>query len=245
MTKIRVCSGWHPAGRAAYGNRFLETFDKHWPASVDLQVYVEEAHKMPRGACRLLWDIPGATAFHEAYRDKPWAQGRVPMPCWKSSEQRKGYSFRTDAYKFWKQILIPQQAAQGLDDGDILIWLDGDVVTMAAVTEGWLHGVIGDADLVYLGREPSHPEIGFYAMRMSDQMRAFLAAIAMVYTTGKFSELPETHSAWIWNYVRKQYRFKERNLCKPGARGHVFPNTILAPYLRHDKGPRKGVNPPR
>lgn len=239
--KIRVCSGWHPAGRVSYGNRFLETFEKFWPASVELQVYVEEAHKMPRGACRMLWDIPGATEFRDAYRDKPETQGRIAMPCWKKSEQRKGYSFRTDAYKFWKQILIPGAAAQGLDDGDVLIWLDGDVVTTAKITEDWLRSVMGDADLVYLGREPSHSEIGWWMIRMSDQARAFLQSIAMIYTTGKFSELPETHSAYVWDYVRKQYRFKERNLCKPGARGHVWPKTILHERTAHMKGPRKGI----
>lgn len=237
--KIRVCSGWHPAGRAQYGNRFLASFAKHWPASVELQVYVEEAHPMPRNACRLLWDIAGACKFNDRVKNDRDASGLVPKPCWKSSEIRKGYSFRTDAAKFWKQLFIPGAAAQGLDDGDILIWLDGDVVTTAPITEKWLHGVMGDADLAYLGREPSHSELGFWAIRINDQARAFLAAIEAIYTTGKFRDLPENHSAYVWDYVRHQYTFHARNLCKPGARGHVFPATILAPYLRHDKGPRK------
>ena len=68
MALIRVASGWSPSGRALYGNRFLAAFDRNWPREVELQVYVEEPHPMPRNACRSLWDIPGAREFQKKYR---------------------------------------------------------------------------------------------------------------------------------------------------------------------------------
>lgn len=89
------------------------------PSDVALEVYVEEHMEMPRQACRDLWAIPGAQEFHVKHADNGVAQGRVAMPKWKEKERRNGYSFRFDAYKFWKQILIPQAAASTMDDGDV------------------------------------------------------------------------------------------------------------------------------
>lgn len=238
---LRVCSGWHPAGSAHYGRRFLDTFDRFWPKSVDLQVYVEAAEPMPRDACRMLWDIPGATAFRDAYREDQAAQGRVPQRNWKPTEVQRGYSFRHDAYKFFKQILIPGAAARDLADGDILIWLDGDVMTLKTVPENFFPALLDGVDVCYLGRQPQHSEIGFYGLTISDKTRAFMIEMARLYTTGEFTKYPEWHSAFVWDRAREKFDMRERNLCKPGARGHVFPSTVLAPLLDHRKGPRKGV----
>lgn len=238
---IKVCSGWHPAGSVQYGRTFLETFDRNWPGDVRLEVYVEKPEPMPRDACRLLWDIPGAKEFAEAYRGDKAAQGREPRPCWKPSEVRKGYSYRTDAYKFFKQILIPGAAAQDMEDDDILIWLDGDVETIRKMPPRFIPALMANVDVCYLGRQPQHSEIGFYGIRINDRTKAFLTEMARIYTTGKFTEYPEWHSAYIFDRAKEKFTLRERNLCKPGARGHVFPLTTLAPYLVHRKGPRKGA----
>lgn len=236
---IRVCSGFSPSGRLQYGNRFLKTFDKHWPASVELQVWVEEPLPMPRDACRDLWAIPGAREFHERHRDNVAAHGRTQQPCWKDKERRLGYSFRSDAYKFWKQILIPQAAAEGLVDGDILVWIDADVETVRAVPEGFVEEQLGDADVCYLGRSQGHSEIGFWAIRIGQRTRRFLADIAESYTSDQVFLMREWHSAFVWDVVRTRSGLKEKNLVPPGLRGHVWPHTKLAQYTRHDKGWRK------
>lgn len=237
--KIKVCSGFSPKGRISYGNRFLETFDRYWPKEIALEVYVEEPMDMPRGACRLLWDIPGAIEFNAAHKDNPDSCGRIPHRIWKDAERAKGYSFRHDAQKFFKQILIPGAAAEGLNSGDILVWLDADVVTFKPVPADFVPGLLGDADVAYLGRERSHSEIGFWAIRISDKTKAFLAAMAHYYTTGSVFDLPEWHSAYVWDQARAAMQLRERNLCRPGARGHVWPDTKLAAYTVHNKGPRK------
>lgn len=238
---IRVCSGWHPAGRKQYGDVFLRSFDKFWPAEVDLEVYTEAPEKMPRGANRSLWHIPGAVDFNARVKDNPDASGRVPKPCWKSSEVRKGYSFRTDAAKFWKQLFIPWQASKDMADGDILVWLDGDVVTTKPVPLSFVTELMDGFDVAYLGRQPSHSEIGFWAITINPTTRAFLLSIVECYLSGAVFDLPETHSAFVWDYCRKSFPMRERNLCRPGARGHVFPSAVVGRYLDHRKGPRKGV----
>ena len=236
---IRVCSGFSPSGRIQYGERFLRSFDRYWPRDVELQVYVEEPMPMPRDAYRDLFSIPGAAEFHERHRDNLEAQGRAPLAAWKRKEHAARYSFRFDAYKFWKQILIPQAAAEGLDDGDILIWLDADVETIARISKLDIVDLMGDAEVAFLCREPKHSEIGFWAVRIGDKTRRFLADMAEYFTSDRVFELGEWHSAYVWDCARVPLNMREKSLCRRGAHGHVWPNTPLAKWMRHDKGRRK------
>lgn len=239
---IRVCTGWSPSGRITYGNRFLQAFDRYWPSSVELQVYVEEPHPMPREACRSLWDIPGAAAFAERHRGNPAMQGREPRKGWRDREVANGYSFKWDAFKFFKQILIPQAAAEGLADGDILVWLDGDTVTLRPVPVEFVEQLLGDREVCYLNRDRQHSEIGFWAVRINDHTKPFLARMADLYTSDRFIQLPEWHSAYVWDRAREASRLSEQPLVRRGLRGHVWPSTPLARYLTHNKGMmRKGL----
>lgn len=235
-----VCSGWSPSGRMQYGERFLASFHRWAAPDVALGVWVEQPHVMPRGALRDLWAIPGAKMFHMEHCGRPEAQGRVPRDGWKSSERLKGYSFKFDAAKFWKQILIPNAAAGELADGDVLVWFDGDVQFHQKFSAATIDGLLGDAQVAFLGRGPYHSEIGFWAIRLDDVTRSFLVAIADVYTSGEVFNLREWHSAFVWDHVRKGMAMKERNLCAEGARGHVWPVSPLAAFCMHNKGLRKG-----
>lgn len=240
---IRVCSGFSPSGRVQYGERFLRSFGKYWPLSVQLLVYVEESMTMPRDASRLLWDIPGAQAFMDRHRDEPMIRGEVARACWKDRERRAGYSFRTDALKFFKQIMIPIAAALDeragpLQSGDILVWLDADVETTSPVPASFIRDLLGDADVCFLGREPKHSEIGFWAVRISDETLGFLELMHNLYDTDRFLELREWHSAFVWDHARKKFALCERNLT-PGGHGHVWPSSPLGRVMRHDKGDRK------
>lgn len=218
----------------------MTSFDKHWPKDIELQVFAEEAHPAPRNAYRSLWDCPGARSFAERHADHLAANGKVQMGRWKPSEARRGYSFKHDAYKFFKQILIPETAAQGMGDDDIIIWLDGDVVSIRDIPGDFIARMMEGYDLAYLGRREQHSEIGFWALRTTQRGHDFLTAIADMYRDDKFLTLSEWHSAFVWDYVRRQFDFAERNLAPP-MRGHVWPNTILGRYTIHEKGARKGA----
>ncbi len=239
--KLRVCTGWSPRGREEYGQRFLAAFNRHWPREVELQVYVEDCDRSIAPMCeRDLWAIPGAREFADRHRGNPLMNGLEPRQGWKDSDRRNRYSFRFDAYKFFKQVLIPGAAAADLADGDILVWLDGDTVTLNPVPFDFVPGLLGDADVAYLNRPPKHSEIGFWAVRISQLTRAFLWQMAAIYTTDEFIDLPQWHSAYVWDEARRRCQLREAHLCPPGARGHVWPSSPLARYLRHDKGKRKG-----
>ena len=238
---IRVCTGWHLAGRALYGNKFLESFARHWPDDVQLHVYTEKPEPMDRGVCRNVFSIPGASALGRDLSANPEACGKSPRAGWKDSERRAGYSFRFDAAKFFKQCIIPNDAARDMKDGDVLAWLDGDVVTHARVPVGFPAALLREDDIAFLGRAPKHTELGFWCVRLGPETRAFLDALARCYIGRGVYELREWHSAFVFDHVRGMFpAMKQRDLT-PGGHGHVFPTSPVGHLLLHNKGQRKGV----
>lgn len=235
--KILVCSGFSPSGLVQYGERFLSSFDKFWPAEIGLSVWAEEPFEDARGSYRDLWKAPGADAVLAHVADDA-AHGAAPGPLWKDKERRAGYSFRWDAAKFWKQCLIPHAALREVQTGDILVWLDADVETIAPVPADLIPRLLGEHEVAYLGRTGKHSEIGFWAVRINSRTRHFLSRLAATYWTGAFRELREWHSAFVWDHCRRADRLDGIDLT-PGGSGHVWPSSPLAPYMRHDKGKRK------
>jgi hypothetical protein len=235
---VTIVSGWHPQGWLEYAHRFVETFDRHWPASVSLIAYTEEPVPMPRGECRSLWDIPGAREFYARHKDNPVSCGTGPHRNWLPKDHRRGHSWRFDAVRFFKQLIIPQDASLGLPDDDILVWLDADVVTFADVPEGFVESLLGKADLCYLGRNKGS-EIGFWAVRLNKRTRPFLANISSLYLDDRFVTLDQSHSAWIFDYARRGSGMNMTDLT-PGGRDHVW--MLCKPLMSvcdHLKGNRK------
>lgn len=235
---ITVCSGFHPAGFQQYGKRFLETFHRHWPAEVGLVVYTEEPVKVPRGECRSLWQCAGARDFYEQHKGVAEHCGRKPRQGWREKDKLRGYCYRFDSVKFFKQLMIPEAAAQGLPDDSLLVWLDADVFTFADVPASLVPDMLGDADVCYLGRPGTHSEIGFWAVRLNDRTRRFLYGLAEIYRSGAVFALPEWHSAYVFDHVRKQderYGLTGRNIT-PNGRRHVWFQSPLAKYADHVKG---------
>lgn len=235
--KVRVCTGWHPEGSKIYGRRFLASFDHFWPKDVELRVYTEEPEDCPREANRSLWDCEGARDCQVHFGPAKF-HGRVPDARWKASAIREGYNFRFDAAKFWKQCLIPEAASLDMDDGDILVWLDGDVESIGFVPANVPSKWLKVQDLCYFGRGAKHPEIGFWAVALSPETRHFLFCIANTFRTGAVLEWKEWHSAFIWEGCRKDLGIASNDLT-PGGHGHVWPMTEMSVYTRHDKGKRK------
>lgn len=247
MAGLTVCSGWHPAAWEHYARRFAETFAQHWPADVRLIVYTEEPVRLPRGECRSLWDIDGARAFVERNQSIPARAGRAPHPKWLGKDHRKWANgipaWRWDALRFFKQCIIPTDAAHRVDDGDILVWLDADVVTFADVSADMVSGLLGNSDLCYLGRNKG-AEIGFWAVRLNTLSRRFLGDLSGLYIDDRIFSLPQFHSAYAFDHARavaERGGLKVRNLT-PGGRDHVWMQCKpLMSVCDHLKGDRKNI----
>lgn len=240
-----VVTGMHPAGRVEYGERFLQTFDRYWPSDIRLLCYVESG-PFPAGRAELrsLWLCEGAEDFMARHKDSIERCGRLMAHKWKSKERVAGYSFRYDAVKFFKQILIPNHAAEDLPDGEILVWLDADVMTLRDIPDGFIEGLLGDYDLCYLGRGERHSEIGLWAVRLSAGTRQFLDRLAWTYTSDQVFKLAEHHSAFVFDHCRREFETcggRTRDLT-PGGNGHVFSkHPVISKYCDHLKGHRKAL----
>lgn len=226
-----IVSGVHPAGLREYGHRFLSGWGM-WPRDHRLAFYTEEPTEVPVGAVnRSLWDCYGAKEFYERNRNKPEARGH----------KTRDYSFAYDALKFFKQLMAPEHASNFLPNGEIMVWLDADVVTHTQVPSALVESMIGDADLCYLGRDAVHSEIGFWAVRLSEMTREFLFSMAETYRSDRFLKLQQWHSAFVFDNCRalaEERGMRSRNLTK-GQRGHVWFRMELGKYTDHTKGPRK------
>ncbi len=233
-----VVTGFSPSGYEEYGRKFLETFDQCWPDDVALQCYVEEPIPVPRDGLRNLWDCPGVEAFIKRHRGNPARNGRSPLPQWRPKDRDKGYSYRHDSVKFSRQCFIPETAAAELSDGDILAWMDGDVVSLAKVPDNFIDSLLVDFDVCYLGRENFHTELGFWAVRLNKHTRVFLAALASLYRTDRIFNLPEWHSAYAFDHLRRISRLRQNNLT-PNGRGHVWMQSPMAAYTDHLKGDKR------
>lgn len=246
---VTICTGWSPKGFLEYGQRF-EAGAHFWPDGVDFRAYVETLEPgefrdaTGQGVRSVsLWTADGAREFLARHAGNLAAQGREFRPGmnWKERDRRTGYSFRYDAVKFSRQCFIPEAAAAELADGDILVWLDGDVITHSPVPTGWIESLLGDADVAYLGRERKHSEIGFYAIRLGPATRSFLYELADLFRTDLIFGLDEWHSAFAWDWCRRDAcNVRFRNLT-PGGHDHVWHQSPLASYTDHLKGARKGL----
>lgn len=196
---------------------------------------------MVRGECRSLWDIEGAKAFNDRHRNNPVHCGTEPHPNWLPKDRRRGQSWRFDAVRFFKQCVIPEHVSRDLSDGDILVWLDADVVTFADVPASMVPKLLRGSDLCFLGRNKG-AEIGFWAVTLNDRSRAFLKELSALYLEDRIFGLNQFHSAFAFDHVRQQQQrngLGARNLT-PAGRDHVWMQCRpLMEVCDHLKGDRK------
>ena len=234
-----IVTGFSPSGLIEYGQNFMNTFDRFWPKRIHLMVYVEETTEVPRSGMRWLWSCAGAQDFIERHRKIAKHCGREEFAAWRPKDRGKPYAYRWDAVKFCRQLFIPEQAATELPDGEILAWLDGDVVSHAPVPEILVDKLVGNNDLIFLGRVAMHTELGFWAVRLSPRTRGFLAELADIYRSDRVFNLREWHSAFVFDHVRTQNKKLRQLNLTPHGRGHVWFQSPMARYTDHLKGDRR------
>lgn len=238
MGQVIVVTGWSDKGYIEYGAKFAETFAQYWPENYKLFVYSETPVALPRGECRSLWSCPGVRDFINRYKNDPVACGLKSTDMWAPRFRGRKYNFRFDAVKFCRQIFIPLHAASEAQEDDIIVWLDGDVITFDKVPETYIEDTLGRADLCYLGRKKHYPEIGFWACKNNAAGFGFMKHMVRMYTSGRVFDLTEWHSAWVFNHCRKVCHDKGlRDVdLTPGGSGHVWFQSSLKAFSDHLKG---------
>lgn len=232
---LGVCTTFPNSAWDEYARDALESFARHWPADVRIDVYLDDPALA--GACsQTLAPRAETSAVH---------LGKSPAHDLFLRRNSLGESrdFRYAACRFSHKVAALKAAFDRLeDDADsYVIWLDADAVTTRPVTHDWLAQFLprGKEHVSYLGR-PNFPfsECGFVAYRRSAEGRAFIDAFWGMYETEALYKLPQWHDSFIFDHVRQTFDpawFK--NIADGAAGVHVWLNTPLAERLEHWKGP--------
>ena len=234
------------SGYGQYGKRMIETFDKHWPQSIKLQVYYEWMPTNKAFSDRVEWiDInyacPKLQEFKQRHKSNPHANGIKP-----GSDPNGKYSYLWDAVKFAHKSYCVSHAALNANS-DLVVWLDADVVTHSALPEGFVESLLPqDHYCAYLGRQKIYPECGFviYDTR-SVYNQQFMEDWQDMYRTDSLFNEIEYHDSYLFWILQKKYtargmqsfNISEGHPHIPG--GHVFINSPLGAYMDHLKGKRK------
>ena len=237
--KVSVVTSFSARGWKEYGQRFCDTFTRHWPPGVALYAVSEDM-----GRLRLWDESPAARAFHERHKDNPLAHGRVQRAGdygWTPKKIAAGYNFRLDAYRFAKKVFAVQIAAH-LAGGGRLFWVDADVLTFAPVPAELFARVLPDeAALACLDRGTYHSECGFVGYNLEHEACGeFIAEFARLYASGEVFGLKEWHDSWVFDHTRKRMGIPTHAIphC---SRHHPFVNSELGRYMDHLKGSRKSM----
>lgn len=239
-----VVTTFGPNGLQLYANRFMQSFEEYWPLTDKLICYVEEPTTPRRYVelrdINLLYDRRDFIGAHLSERER----GLVAQPCWKWNEVRNGYSFRTDAIKFCNKVFAVYDAACRIEKG-VLVWMDADTFTFKHVPEKFVERLMGEDDLIYLGRDRGTSECGFIGFRLPQAMR-LISMWREFYRSHDVFKLAEWHDSYVFDFVRvREPDLKTRSLT--GGEGHVWVHSVLSEYFDHLKGSRKtlGRSPER
>jgi hypothetical protein len=239
MTTFSCVTTFNAAGFEAYGRRMLDTWARHWPATCRLTVYTEgftlpaiDARIQPWPLEKSLW----LAEFKERHAHNRLARGMG---------HGRAYDFRFDAVKFAHKVAAYAEQAM-MRDADVLIWMDGDIITHAPVTVDWLASLWSPrAYIAWLDRKRQYPECGFFMLNTQHRRHeAIIMDLVSRYTTDAIFDLAEWHDSFVLQQVIEGWKARGEidvaSLSYEGAdTGHPLVNGPLGTRMDHLKGPRK------
>ncbi|BAQ18324.1 hypothetical protein [Methyloceanibacter caenitepidi] len=232
--RFLVVSTFNRKGLDLYGRRMISTFEDNWPDAVDLAIYAEGwGHAVERGAVIDLETVsPWLSEFKRRHADKPTQ------------------NYRMDAVRFAHKVAAVCHAAK-VPHPDVLIWVDGDVLTHSPVTMKDLEDLApkGDEWIAWLDRATMYPETGFYMLNCNHQRHEeMIGRFEAMYADDGLFSLPEWHDSFVLEQVVKEAGVGMKSLSGEGRdTTHPMVNGLLGQWFDHAKGNRKkhGRSPKR
>lgn len=224
--RFLAISTFNTQGLGLYGRQMMNSFHRHWPDTVPLRVYSEGWRSTEPQA-----------AVIDLIEASPWLAGFKARHA-----GRKFRDYRWDAVRFSHKVAAICHAAR-TSSADVLIWLDGDIVTHAQPSLADLEALApkGDEWIAWLDRVRLHPECGFYMLNCRHPRHAeMIAAFEAMYTDDRLFRLREHHDSFVLQHVVQSSRIKAKSLSGAGYRtSHVLVNSPLGKFFDHLKGNRK------
>lgn len=249
--KYGVVTSCSAAGWKEYGARFVKTFLKFWPASVELVLCSED--DLSKAAAKFvdyenftILDLRAAAGvFIDRHSNNALTHGKRQAPGqrgWSGSKIARGYNFRYDAARFGLKAFAIDMAAQRRSAGK-LFWVDADVVTFESMPVSLLDQTLpADFALSCLDRGSEyHSDCSWVGYNLDHpQTRPFIAAFKAIYDNDSVLKLAEWHDSWVFDWLRREHRVPTH--CIPHtSRGHPVPNSAIGAFCDHLKGDRKKV----
>lgn len=250
-----IISGCSPDGYRDYASACVATWATYWPPEIEIAVYVEENNLWPARIKQRTLDVcPGQVEFIEKNKTWPQANGREANELWSKRARadlaRGGYCYRYDAVRFSRQLFIPEHAVSQAQDGDVVAWFDADVLAFDHIPSGFVERLMGNSDVVSLGRDGQSTELGFWAVKVNTQGRDFVHKLAETCRSGSIFHMQEWHSGYVFDRVMEtsvRSGLNHKNLTHH-RQGHVWFKCDLGRYTDHLKGERRkklGYSPER
>lgn len=248
--KYAVVTTFNDKGRAAYGQRMINTFCENWPEEVTLHIYPELCNPAISNhnhvTLKRLEEIPELIAFKEKWKNVPKANGDVSNDPIRSRRKDSGKGFKWDAIRFAHKVYAIFHCARNTD-ADILIWMDADTVCHSPITMETIQQLIpADKDLCFLGRKGKFSECGLYSMNLrSPAIKTFLEKFQWMYDCAELGifTLEEWHDSFVFDVVRRNVKLNELDWSSHiiTGEGHPLINSEWGAYLDHLKGGRKAA----
>lgn len=244
--KYTVVTTFHPAGLEQYAQTMIDSFEQHWPKSVDLVAYAENCTPQVTRTkvVDLLSASPDLVEFKRRHKDNPVANGTIAKD---TKVPFKDNQFKWDAVRFSHKVFSVIHACTTIDS-DWVIWLDADSKTFRDIPESFLGEVCDFTSMAcYLGRrEKYHSECGWVAYnRRHPELHNFMRDWKELYMSNRLFDLKEYHDSYVFDVLRRQYQshgvyFHNLSPELPGkGPGHPFIASRLGEYMDHMKGSKR------
>lgn len=223
--KIAAVTTFNTSGLELYGRAMMASFRAHWPEAVKLRVYTEG------------WTLGNKIEERDLLDASPWlAEFKA------RNGSRPFIDMRWDAVRFAHKVAALTHAAHDMP-ADVLIWLDGDIVTHAPVTVEDLAALApkGDDWIAWLDRANQYPECGFYMINCRHRWhRDMITAFTDEYARDRLYHLDQWHDSYVlWKLVERA-RIGAKSLSGEGFNtAHPLVNGPLGRWFDHLKGGRK------
>jgi hypothetical protein len=219
----------------------LDTFVQHWPKSVRIIAYLDQDMPGPIPAAVEVRPFPAWFApWRARHMDTPDAHGRDRS---RNRAQRE-YDFRRDCLRFSFKVGALTEKVEG----DIVIWMDADIMTFRPIDEKWLKDVAFPKNtwMSWIDRRNIYPECGFMVFDFTkDDTKFFMESLGNMYWSDRVFSLAQTHDSYVIQQVVDLGNFpKPMSLNQPRwfDKHHPFPLIPLGQRLDHLKGNRKTMD---
>lgn len=223
-----------------YAEAMLQSYVAYWPEDVGLLVKLDDDLLLP-DVQRILRDVDGVVAGHTEEQAKFLERNKGRDDPNDYRKQACRFSHKIFALKSASDFWLEEKKRTGKTECRYLIWMDADVLTTRKVTHEDLQKCLpkeGDA-VAYLGRKDwDHSECGWLAFDLENGGASIIDVMYTQYTSDMVFKMPQWHDSYVFDFcVTVDRQYQATNLT-PDAKGiEVWPQSPMAPWSKHYKGP--------